>query len=482
MGTGRRRVARRACLGVALGCVALSFAVPARAQEEEDPLVPEVFRGAASSQVASVEADRAALLPVDDVFRFIALDGTSVYETDLQTARASLFFPGNGMIQGPNLACGTFGGEFPPQFGPILTACSQFDYPLSVTANASTPDKATTGALALGAPTDPVSGKAVLAKAHAADDAATSDATMQDLRVLGLPGFGTVNLLPTEQLELDSSVLTVANATSRTDQRIDAGVLRVDTEAVMTGVRLIGGLIEIGSIRSTSSATDDAAGKRTADAALEIAGVTVAGMPAQITEEGLVVGSPAGSGPLQQQLQDALNQLLAAMRIKVTLLDVEEVVDDGTGQAVASAGGLLLEVAADAQNLPIIPGPLGDLDPNGTYVGSIQLGATAASAGATNFAEETFEDVPFDVGLDVPIDGGDATFGDVGLDFALPDAGRVVAPTTPDSSESQQALVRNVTDLFGGRMGLIYLAFAFSVLGVCIAPVTLPARLGGARP
>ena len=51
--------------------------------------------------------------PSRDVFRFIALDGESAYETDLQTARASLFFPGNGLIQGPNLACGTFGWSVP---------------------------------------------------------------------------------------------------------------------------------------------------------------------------------------------------------------------------------------------------------------------------------------------------------------------------------------------------------------------------------
>ena len=477
MGTGRRRAARRACLGVALGCVVLSVTVPARAQEEEgDALRPEVFRGAASSLVASVEADRAALLPVEDVFRFMAIEGASVYETDLQTARASLFYPGNGLLQGPNLACGTFGGRFPPEFGPLLAACAQFSYPLSVNADGSTPDKATAGSLALGAPTDPVSGQAVLAKAHAADDAATSDAVMQDLRILGLPGFGTVNLLPTEQLELDSSVLTVANATSRTHERVEAGVLKVDSESVLTGVRLVGGLIEIGSIRSTSRATDDAAGTRTSDAALEIAGVSVAGQPAQITEQGLVVGS-AGSGPLQQQLQDAANQLLAALRIEVTLLDVEETLDDGTGQAVASAGGVLLEVAADAQNLPTVPGPLGDLDPNGTYVGSIQLGATAASAGATNFDDATFEELPFDTGFDVPIDGG-ATFTDVGLD--VPAAPPAPAAAAPDRDESESTLVRNVVDLFGGRMGLIYLAFAFSVLGVCIAPVTLPARFGGA--
>ena len=485
MGDGRRRAARWVCFTAAAACGVFALAMPARAQEEESAVVPDIFRGAATSSVAAIEADRAALLPIEDLFRFVALDGSTFYETDRQTSRASLLFPGNGLILGPNLACGTFGGQFPDDFKPLLDTCTRYDYPLSVWADATTPTKATSGSLSLGSPTDPVSGEAIAAKAHAGPDASTSYAAMNELRVLGLPAFGPISL-PQDQLELDTSVLTVESALSRTDQRIEAGVLKVDSMATLSGVRMVGGLIRIASLKSVSSVTDDAAGKRTAHSSFEVGGVTVAGVPAQITEDGLIVGSPSGgSGPLQQQLQTALNQVLQAMNIKISLLDTEETLDDGTGQAVAAAGGLLLEMAVDAQGLPTIPGPIGELDPNGTYVGTIQLGNTAAAGGAADFGIDDVFDV--DAGLpgmtdDVPFDFDDgATFdqGSTGFaDVAAPPSGTASRPT-PDSPPAQQ-LVRSLTDPFGGRMGLVYLSFMFTVLGLCLLPrFTLSARLPG---
>lgn len=488
MGGGRRRSLRRACAGAAAVCAALSFAAPVRAQEEEAGPRPEVFRGAATSGVASVEVDRDALLPVNDVFRFVALDGSTVFETDLQTARASLLYPGEGLIQGPNLVCGTFGSQFPPQFGPILQTCTQYDYPLSVRADSSHPSRATTGALTVGAPTDPVSANLLAAKANATPEASASYAALEDLRVLGLPAFGSISLLPTEQLDLDPSILLIENATSTTDQHIDAtGSLIVDAESVLSGVSLVGGLVKIGSIRSLSHVTDDAAGHRTSDASLEIAGVTVGGVPAQITEDGLVLGSPAGgSGPLVQQLQTALNQLLEALNVKITLLDVEKTVDDGTGQAVAAAGGVLVEVTTTADGLPTIPGPLGELDPNGEYVGSIQLGNTAASSGAVNFADEVIDftgDLSSDFGEDVPFTGGDDfTFDVASPDYSAPASPVLAAPSGQAVERHPQQLVRRLTDTFGGRMGLLYLAFAFAVLSACLLPqLTIPARFPGAH-
>jgi hypothetical protein len=467
-----------------VACVALALAAPARAQDDEVAAVPDIFRGAASSLVASVEADRDALLPVDDVFRFVALDGSTVYETDLQTARASLLFPGNGLILGPNLACGTFGGSFPPEFASILEACTRYDYPLSVRADATTSDRTTAGAVTLGTPADAVSGHAASATAHAAPDGSHSVAAMEDLRVLGLPVFGPIPLLPLEQIDLDPSVLLVESATSRTDQRIDQGVLTVEAEAVLSGVRLVGGLVRIGSIQSRARVTDDAAGERTADASLEVSGVTVAGLPAQITEDGLVLGS-SSSGPLQQQLQTLVNQVLEGLNVRIELLDVEETVDDGEGQAVASAGGLLIEVAVTADGLPMIPGPLGDIDPNGTYVGSVQLGSTAAAGGAATFEIEeppAPPDLPTDLGGGLPFDSG-GSLPDTGgaVDLPAPSVDEVARPSAP-TAPSPPELVRRLTDPFGGRVGLVYLAFMFSVLGLCVMPrLTLPARLPGAR-
>jgi hypothetical protein len=193
VGGSVRRRARRACFVAAGACLLLSFTVASSAQEEDTVPPPEVFRGAATAQVASVQVDSdPQLLPVNDLFRFVALDGASVFESSTASARASLFFPGNGLILGPNLLCGTFGGAFPPEFKPILDLCLQYKYPLTVFADEFQPDGASSGSISLGAPTDPVSGTAVRARAHAAEDSATSDAALQDLRVLGLPAIGPV--------------------------------------------------------------------------------------------------------------------------------------------------------------------------------------------------------------------------------------------------------------------------------------------------
>ena len=483
MGASPGSWVRRGCFSAAALCVLCALALPVWAQEELPAGAPEVFRGAARSGVASVEVNRDALLPVEGVFRFIALDGAGVYETDLQTARASVFYPGEGILQGPNLACGTFGGEFPPEFKPLLDACLSFNYPVTVKADASKPDASSDGATALGKPTDPISGNAGGATAHAALDGSRTSAQMNDLRVLGMPGVAVTSVLPIDELKVDPTVLRVENAVSRTDQRIDAGKLVVKAESKLTGVRMIGGLVQIGSIVSTSTATDDGQGKRTAVADIEVSGVTVAGFPAQITEEGLVLASPTGLGPIKQQVQQGANQLLTTLGVRISLLDNVQQPDDGTGQARAEAPGVLVEMKTRADGAPPVPGPLGDIDLNGEYVGTMQLGMSGASAGASNFDDE-FVPAPIDdFSTDVPVgDSGFVTDDLGGVEPGAPvdDPG---SSSDPSSGSEDQQMLRRVVDKFGGRMGLLYLAFGFTVLGLCVMPrLTLPARLPGARP
>lgn len=483
MGASPRRTARRACLVAASVCMLLAATTTgAPAQEEDTVPRPEVFHAAASSQGVSVQVDRDALLPVPDLLRFITLDGSGIYESSTRQARASLFFPGQGLILGPSLLCGTFGGQFPPEFKPVLDTCLQYRYPLTVFADDFAPDGATSGALELGAPGDPVSGTAVRAVAHAGEDATTTDAAIQDLRVLGLPGLGPISTLLTALgVETpDTSVLTIDSATSRTDQRIVRGGLQVDAELTISGLRLLGGLIRIGSVQSESSITDDGDGTRTADATFEVSGVTVGGVPAQITEDGLVLGSPTGGlGPLVQQLQAQLNELLRALDFTVTVLPSEENPDQD-GVAVANVGGMLIEFAVPLDGLPAVPGPLGDIDPNGRYVASLQIGTTAARGAIASFDPDVVEPAPPDVdgGFD-PGPGFDGGSVDLPLPAVPTDPGAppAVMPTTPDDS-----LVRSVTDLFDDRLGLVYLALAFAVLALCIAvPASTPARLPGPR-
>jgi hypothetical protein len=482
MRASRRRSARRACLVAAAACLLLALFAPTSPAQEDDTIPrPEVFRGAASSRAASVAADRDALLPVPDLFRFIALDGFGMYESSTRQARASLLFPGNGLILGPSLVCGTFGAQFPAEFKPVLDTCLQYKYPLTVFADDFAPDGASSGSLAFGAPDDPLSGNAVRAAAHAGEDAVTTDAEMQDLRVLGLPALGSVSpLLASLGVEtIDASLFTVDSATSRTNQRIVRGSLVVDAEATLSGISMIGGLVRIGSLRSESHVTDDAHGKRTADAMFEVNGVTVGGVPAQITEEGLVLGTPAGGlGPLVDQLQAQLNELLRALNLTVTVLGAEESTDD-EGSAVASVGGLLIEFSAPVDGLPAVPGPLGDLDLNGAYAGSLQLGATAARGAAFSFDPDAVSEPSADPGFDP----GSSFDGGAGGDLSLPDlpAAPSTPPASPDGpSASPPQLTRALEDLFGDRLGLVYLSLMFAVLGLCIAPrLFTPARLPG---
>lgn len=474
-----RQRARRTCLVAAGVCVLLAVAAPSAPAQEDDTVPrPEVFRGSASSQVASVQLDRDALLPVPELFRFIALDGASTYESSTREARASLLFPGNGLILGPSLACGTFGGQFPEEFKPIIDTCLQYKYPLTVFADDFEPDGASSGSLALGSPTDPVSGNAVRAQAHAGEDAATTDAAMQDLRVLGLPAFGPVTP-PIPGFEMDTSLFTVDSATSRTNQRIVKGVLVVDAESTLSGVRLIGGLIHIGSLRSLSHVTDDANGVRTASATLEVSGVTVGGVPAEITDKGLVLGPSAGGsdGPLAQEQQSQLNELLRTFNVKVTTLGSQQGTDD-KGTAVASVGGLLIEFERDVQGLPTVPGPAGELDPNGLYTGSFQLGSTAVLGSAVTFASEVFD-------ADAFVSDGSLDLGSPSFDAATPienvaQPSTASAPSAGDSTAAKAQLARSLGNIFGDRLGLLYLSLMFAVLGCCIVPaLTVPARFPG---
>lgn len=485
---------RRVCFAAAAACCVLFVALPARAQDTNTPGAapdttpkPAIWRGAASSQVASVDVDREALLPIAGIFRFIALQGASAYETDRQTAQATVLYPGAGVIQGPNLACGTFGGAFPAQLKPVLDACTKFDYPLSVNADSSTPDKSTLGAVQLGKPTDPISADAIGASAHAAPDASTSKAALANLRVLGLPAINAIPLLPIQQLQLDPSVAVIGNASATTDQRITNGKLVVHAESTLSGVKLVGGLINIGAIHSSSTITDDANGKRTSDASLQVTGVTVGGLPAQITDKGIIVGtSTTPLGPILQQTQVALQQLLSSLGVKIGLLATQHTTDDGTGQAVASAGGLLLEVGLNVQGAPTVPGPLGDIDLSGVYKGTIQLGYTGASGAASNFGPDKVAPSGPDTSSAPPdVSGGTGGLpfnpGGPNLDLGatrvtLPAPGPVLVPSTSEN------LAHALPDLFGDRLGLLYVAFALTVLGLCLlAPLGVPHRLPGSR-
>ena len=74
--------------------------------------------------------------------------------------------------------------------------------------------------------------------------------------------FGPVALPGSDQLKLDTSIVDVDHGTSRTDQHTVKGGLLTDSKVTLSGIKLVGGLIQIKTLVSESQVTDDANGKR----------------------------------------------------------------------------------------------------------------------------------------------------------------------------------------------------------------------------
>jgi hypothetical protein len=470
-----------ALAATSLLCAVISPAAGAQTGDDAPP--PEVFGANASARAVSINVDRAGLLPVPDVFNFIALDGYGEYGSSSQQARASLLFPGNGVLLGPSLVCGTFGGKFPPQFKPILDTCLKYNYPLTVFADSFTPDNSTNGALSLGTPKNDIQADATLARAHASDQSVTTDAVLSDLRVLGIPPFGPIAIPGGDQLKLDTSIVDIDHGTSRTDQRSVKGGLVTTSKVTISGIKLIGGLIHIKTLTSESTVTDDANGKRTADATFQAAGVTVAGAPATITNKGLQL----------KENNAAINDVLQALDIKISMLPTEESTGKAGGPAKANVGGLIISMARDVEGLPPVklPDPSGQIpvnnvDLNGVYTLTVQLGLTGVLGSAANYGSDEELTGPIDdaLGTDVGGEFTDNSFG--GTDFSGDTSSgggkSALGPTRALGSTQGNTLVRSVANNFGGRLGLFYLALMFGVLALCIAPrIALPARLPGRK-
>lgn len=482
--TTLRRGVGRACLASAAAVAVLAFVAPpvlARNADESGGPRPQVFSGAASALAASVQLDRQGLLPVPELFRFMVAEGNGVYQSSDQQARASLIFPGNGLILGPALACGQFPPEARPVFGPIIDACLQYAFPLSVNADSLTPDGSTEGSIAMGTPSDPLSTRAVGASAHAGPDAVTTAAQIGDLDVLGAPAVGPLPAVPGME-DLEPYVLAIGSATATTDQRIDeAGALVVDAESAMSDVRILGGLVRIASLVSRARVVDGD-GEPVTETTLDLSGITLAGMPARITDRGLEVATASQPlGPATDALAAQLQALLESLAFEIETLPAERGIDDD-GISFASVGGVLISMRVPVDGLPAVPGPLGDLDFNGEYVGSIVLGQAGARGIANNFDRAVPAPRPPIAGAVPGLSTGvsDSVRVPAGSPTAAPGAPTAAAVPGGDSTEVASEAAGFVGELFADRLRLLYLAFTLAALGICLAPrLTVPARLPG---
>jgi hypothetical protein len=483
--TGRRRARRLLVVG-AVASLAAAFVAPgARAQEDEPVTLPDSFVGFASASALDVQLLTPALLPVENLFAFRVAEGRGSYEPSNQESRASLLFPGEGLVKGPGLACDQFRANVPPEgeplFGPLVRTCAGYAFPLAVYADSLQGEGSTEGAVALGTAGDPISLEATGARARAGIEATTTDSQVSDLRIVGAPGLGSLDALlqAAGEAPTDSTLVAADGMTSTTDQRIVDDALVVVSRATVTGLRLLGGLVQVGSIVSTSTLRSAPGAEPELDSTVALSGVTVAGTPAQVTEDGLVVaGGP--SGPLDQQLANRAAEALAEAGLRLTLLPTEQ--GELQGVPFATAGGVLIELSAPIEGLPPVPGPLGDIDMNGRYGVRVLAGVT----GARGFAEDFDAAAPARGGSSPGVAGGalgPTGPGSLGGSPGAAPGGATAPPSAaaPDAPAAPSP-VRALADVLADRLGFLYLSFTLSVLALCVAPrLTLPSRLPSGR-
>jgi hypothetical protein len=283
--------------------------------------------------------------------------------------------------------------------------------------------------------------------------------------------------------DTDNSTLHIDSAVAHTKQIWDTdGALLAKATTTLKGVSLAGGAIHIGTIDSTSTSRTDGRGIASHDEHINLSGVTVSGQPAAIDETGVHVG---GSSSSAKPLSDALNTLLKSVGASVTLASTTgDVKDQNPKQVSSEADGVIFHVQ---QHLDI-PNEQDDYFANFTLgVAGTQVSA-ASDRGSSPPAEEGGIG-----GVSGPSSDQSSSGSPSSETPASFDAGTPGTPGTPGSFNSSSRPGR--PSVLGRRTGtlgqleaelagfsiahrfeLVYLAFAFAFVGVCLSSRLLVPR------
>jgi hypothetical protein len=289
---------------------------------------------------------------VDDAAGYAA----SAYDSSGSSeAQAATLYPGNLVVQGPSLLCeDVFGSDpFPacPVAPPAYPLLADASYPRSKVAHAQT-NQAPIG-----------SGPLVLTPAYADAEAAADS------------NEGTTAGAALSLLSGSPAAVTVGAATARSTLHSTAGDITMHVESAVSDVT-IAGMVHIASVQAVDDITVRSAGKPVDHPAITISGVTVAGQAASIDGDGIHIAGQNGPSLAKQLSQQGLT---------VRTVGVSKA--DTPAAARSDATGLAIGFSVPVSGLPYIPNPLPSpfdvipgVNANGTYVGTITLGAAGAVA------------------------------------------------------------------------------------------------------
>ncbi|MEY2465130.1 MAG: hypothetical protein QOH64_3268 [Acidimicrobiaceae bacterium] len=485
--TKARRLVGRTCLiGAAVALLAGVAPWHATAQTSTGGSHPQIFSTASEAMAVDYVPDQqGGLTPIQDTFHSQFVAGASTMSSSNgPSARAALVDPGNGVTKGPATACGQLGpltAAF-PELGPIVQACTNSTWPFLADADGFNTDPSTAGAVAFGTPNGPLYGQGGAAHAHVGDDGTSStDSIMNSLRIAPLPGGDATGLPLPGGIALpgqtpgapaaDTSIFSVGSITAKTTNTFDGSNTVVShAEAVLSGVRLLGGLVTIESITSIADSRFTNGADPVGQSSTTVQGAKVLGQPATIDDKGLTVGDGSGSGN-PSALNDAATQAFKDSGLTIKLIGATQGVDDRGFMTAASQG-----VAVGYQRA-VDTGGSG----SGTYFVRYNLATVSTRA--------------FDRDLTRPSKSTSSPISKPSITPVSPTpgttsgftGGKVVAPLPPQATGASPEVAAPADTSPSGFAGLdparikfLYLSFTLATLGVCLVPrLALPARLPG---
>lgn len=291
---------------------------------------------------------------VDDAAAYAA----SAYDSSGGSeAQAAPLYPGNLVVQGPTLLCeDVFGSDpFPacPVAPPAYPLLADASYPRTKEAHAQTNQS-------------PVGSNPLVLTPARADATATADGNN-----------GTTAGAALSLLAGSPAAVTVGAASAASTLHATTDAITLHVESAVKDVT-IAGLVHIASVRAVDDITVRPMGKPVDHPNVTVTGVTVAGQPASIDGDGIHIAGQ--NGP-------SLAQKLVQQGVTVRTVGVNRADTTGTGRSDAT--GLSIGFSVPVSGLPYIPNPLPSpfdvipgVNANGTYVGTVTLGAAGAVAAA----------------------------------------------------------------------------------------------------
>ena len=435
-------VIRRVCATAAIAALPLVAGLPAahadlflQAQTLATAVHVTVTQKPASSLIT------ASLL--DDAVSYASSEFDSGNTSEALAAPA---FPGNLVVQGPQLLCSQlFSCPVDPPSYPLL-------------ADASYPRKSKDTATASGSPTG--SGPFVVTplSAHAVAASGGNEAATQAGGVEMLAGTaGAVN---------------VGASTASTSVQSTNDGLEVTVTAFAHDID-IGGLVHIAGVRAVDSVTLSSGRAPVAKPQITVSGVTVSGHTASIDDKGLHVDGANGPG-LSQQVD----------RHGISIRTVGATHHESKNGSRSDATALAIDVALPVNGVPYIPNPLPPLPPpfdqipalpgvnaNGVYVAHVTLGAVGAAAG---YGTEPAFDL---ASTPTPAQSGSKGRTTTNAITAHPPVGgsgfasKLAGPpqSPPAVAASPPGVLRDFVDLLSkGDMESLYLVLAFGTLALFV--------------